>query len=180
MQPKCSFCPRKPSQARNSNATRVRTHLYCLFSLITIPTYCKPRCSPMSRRTPQGNHRTHNFLMYRSVAGGCCDCGDSGAWKVSGFCMNHKVCHCPQRFFNLTVLFLRSCLLMKIVCLTGCYLHLPALFMLKRSHRVPWQVLDYVIPLSPTRIHQALRCQIELRELVIPPRAAKLVLILDV
>jgi hypothetical protein len=39
----------------------------------------------------QGPHRTHNFLMYRSVAGGCCDCGDPGAWKSSGFCTNHKV-----------------------------------------------------------------------------------------
>jgi E3 ubiquitin-protein ligase UBR3 len=26
----------------------------------------------------KGPHRDHNFLMYRSVAGGCCDCGDPG------------------------------------------------------------------------------------------------------
>jgi hypothetical protein len=38
----------------------------------------------------KGPHRNHNFLMYRSVAGGCCDCGDPGAWKPSGFCCDHK------------------------------------------------------------------------------------------
>lgn len=38
----------------------------------------------------KGPHRDHNFLMYRSVAGGCCDCGDPGAWKASGFCTSHK------------------------------------------------------------------------------------------
>ena len=38
----------------------------------------------------KGPHRNHNFLMYRSVAGGCCDCGDPGAWKASGFCCDHK------------------------------------------------------------------------------------------
>ena len=38
----------------------------------------------------KGPHRNHNFLMYRSVAGGCCDCGDPGAWKASGFCSSHK------------------------------------------------------------------------------------------
>lgn len=38
----------------------------------------------------KGPHRDHNFLMYRSVAGGCCDCGDPGAWKASGFCSSHK------------------------------------------------------------------------------------------
>jgi E3 ubiquitin-protein ligase UBR3 len=38
----------------------------------------------------KGPHRNHNFLMYRSVAGGCCDCGDPGAWKATGFCKDHN------------------------------------------------------------------------------------------
>jgi hypothetical protein len=37
-----------------------------------------------------GPHRSHNFLMYRSVAGGCCDCGDPGAWRPAGFCRHHR------------------------------------------------------------------------------------------
>ena len=27
---------------------------------------------------------------YQRSAGGCCDCGDPGAWKESGFCCDHK------------------------------------------------------------------------------------------
>ena len=46
----------------------------------------------------KGPHRNHNFLMYRSVAGGCCDCGDPGAWKASGFCCDHKG---PPELFQL-------------------------------------------------------------------------------
>eukprot|EP00288_Rhodomonas_lens_P006471 CAMPEP_0177740014 /NCGR_PEP_ID=MMETSP0484_2-20121128/27340_1 /TAXON_ID=354590 /ORGANISM="Rhodomonas lens, Strain RHODO" /LENGTH=262 /DNA_ID=CAMNT_0019254129 /DNA_START=111 /DNA_END=895 /DNA_ORIENTATION=+ len=47
--------------------------------------------SPCSAKCfEKGPHRNHNFLMYRSVAGGCCDCGDPGAWKPSGFCSDHK------------------------------------------------------------------------------------------
>eukprot|EP00916_Digyalum_oweni_P020274 GHVL01033806.1.p1 GENE.GHVL01033806.1~~GHVL01033806.1.p1 ORF type:complete len:1761 (-),score=202.61 GHVL01033806.1:3875-9157(-) len=36
-----------------------------------------------------GTHEGHDFQIYKSDLGGCCDCGDSGAWKPSGFCKNH-------------------------------------------------------------------------------------------
>lgn len=37
-----------------------------------------------------GEHLQHDYSMYFSDAGGCCDCGDSAAWKPSGFCQRHS------------------------------------------------------------------------------------------
>ncbi|CAM6105290.1 unnamed protein product [Calypogeia fissa] len=37
-----------------------------------------------------GDHRHHDYVMYHSDSGGCCDCGDRAAWKVEGFCNNHS------------------------------------------------------------------------------------------
>uniref|UniRef100_A0A7I4BEK2 E3 ubiquitin-protein ligase n=1 Tax=Physcomitrium patens TaxID=3218 RepID=A0A7I4BEK2_PHYPA len=37
-----------------------------------------------------GRHRDHDYVMYHSESGGCCDCGDQAAWKESGFCTNHQ------------------------------------------------------------------------------------------
>lgn len=36
-----------------------------------------------------GDHANHDYSMYFSFAGGCCDCGDPTSWKPSGFCPNH-------------------------------------------------------------------------------------------
>ena len=36
-----------------------------------------------------GNHTNHDYSMYFSFAGGCCDCGDPTSWKPSGFCPKH-------------------------------------------------------------------------------------------
>eukprot|EP01083_Nonionella_stella_P096740 272024_1 len=36
------------------------------------------------------NHADHEFFVYRSSLGGCCDCGDENAWKAHGFCSNHN------------------------------------------------------------------------------------------
>ncbi|UXI22783.1 hypothetical protein NH340_JMT08726 [Sarcoptes scabiei] len=37
-----------------------------------------------------GDHKNHNFNMFRSEAGGACDCGDPFVIKQSGFCKNHQ------------------------------------------------------------------------------------------
>jgi hypothetical protein len=29
-----------------------------------------------------GGHENHDYIMYTSDAGGCCDCGDISSWKV--------------------------------------------------------------------------------------------------
>uniref|UniRef100_A0A8C5R974 E3 ubiquitin-protein ligase n=1 Tax=Leptobrachium leishanense TaxID=445787 RepID=A0A8C5R974_9ANUR len=39
----------------------------------------------------QGEHAGHDFNMFRSQAGGACDCGDSNVMKESGFCKRHKM-----------------------------------------------------------------------------------------
>jgi hypothetical protein len=31
-----------------------------------------------------GGHGAHSYTMYRSVAGGCCDCGDLSSWRAEG------------------------------------------------------------------------------------------------
>ena len=36
-----------------------------------------------------GNHEGHDFNMFRSQAGGACDCGDTNVMKDSGFCTRH-------------------------------------------------------------------------------------------
>ncbi|XP_019636139.1 PREDICTED: E3 ubiquitin-protein ligase UBR3-like isoform X5 [Branchiostoma belcheri] len=36
-----------------------------------------------------GNHAGHDFNMFRSQAGGACDCGDTSVMKTSGFCHRH-------------------------------------------------------------------------------------------
>lgn len=37
-----------------------------------------------------GNHEGHDFNMFRSQAGGACDCGDPFVMKEGGFCHHHK------------------------------------------------------------------------------------------
>ena len=36
-------------------------------------------------------HEGHNFRLYKSPSGGCCDCGDPLAWRPEGFCKKHQV-----------------------------------------------------------------------------------------
>ncbi|XP_063964911.1 E3 ubiquitin-protein ligase ubr3-like isoform X1 [Lytechinus pictus] len=43
-----------------------------------------------------GNHEGHDFNMFRSLAGGACDCGDTSVMKAEGFCNRHGEDH-PQR-----------------------------------------------------------------------------------
>uniref|UniRef100_A0A6I8NTV7 E3 ubiquitin-protein ligase n=1 Tax=Ornithorhynchus anatinus TaxID=9258 RepID=A0A6I8NTV7_ORNAN len=39
----------------------------------------------------QGDHAGHDFNMFRSQAGGACDCGDSNVMRESGFCKRHQI-----------------------------------------------------------------------------------------
>lgn len=36
-------------------------------------------------------HRHHKYKMGQSGGGGCCDCGDTEAWKRDPFCELHAV-----------------------------------------------------------------------------------------
>ncbi|KAG0562955.1 hypothetical protein KC19_9G186000 [Ceratodon purpureus] len=38
----------------------------------------------------KGEHRQHDYVMYHSESGGCCDCGDPEAWQENGFCSAHR------------------------------------------------------------------------------------------
>lgn len=36
------------------------------------------------------NHEGHDYVIYNSELGGCCDCGDPLVFKSSGFCTRHS------------------------------------------------------------------------------------------
>lgn len=36
------------------------------------------------------NHEGHDYTLYSSELGGCCDCGDSKAFQTQGFCSRHN------------------------------------------------------------------------------------------
>ncbi|OII74371.1 uncharacterized protein cubi_01215 [Cryptosporidium ubiquitum] len=38
-----------------------------------------------------GNHENHEYYIYKSDYGGCCDCGDEQAWSKEGFCRKHNI-----------------------------------------------------------------------------------------
>ena len=38
----------------------------------------------------KGDHEGHDYNMFRSQAGGACDCGDSSVMRPSGFCSAHQ------------------------------------------------------------------------------------------
>ena len=44
-------------------------------------------CEPCFR---ESDHTGHDVTFFRvSIVGGCCDCGDTAAWKPEGFCSKH-------------------------------------------------------------------------------------------
>ncbi|ODN00342.1 E3 ubiquitin-protein ligase UBR3 [Orchesella cincta] len=47
---------------------------------------CMSLCAECFQR---GNHKGHDFNMFRSQAGGACDCGDTNVMKETGFCYLH-------------------------------------------------------------------------------------------
>ncbi len=47
---------------------------------------CMSLCAECFQR---GNHKGHDFNMFRSQAGGACDCGDMNVMKEAGFCYLH-------------------------------------------------------------------------------------------
>lgn len=46
---------------------------------------CMSLCSDCFQR---GNHEGHDFNMFRSQAGGACDCGDKSVMRESGYVSN--------------------------------------------------------------------------------------------
>jgi len=64
--------------AKGAVAYRCRTCQILESSAICVDCYKK------------GDHKHHDYVMYHSESGGCCDCGDPDAWEVSGFCSAHQ------------------------------------------------------------------------------------------
>eukprot|EP00094_Tigriopus_californicus_P009370 TCALIF_09035-PA protein Name:"Similar to Ubr3 E3 ubiquitin-protein ligase UBR3 (Mus musculus)" AED:0.13 eAED:0.13 QI:208/0.88/0.8/1/0.88/0.9/10/0/606 len=44
-----------------------------------------------------GNHEGHDYNMFKSQAGGACDCGDASVMKESGFCSQHHGANQPKK-----------------------------------------------------------------------------------
>ena len=49
---------------------------------------CMSLCAECFRH---GNHEGHDYNMFRSQAGGACDCGDPSVMRESGFCSRVKI-----------------------------------------------------------------------------------------
>lgn len=50
-----------------------------------------PTCVLCSSCFKKSSHRLHKYKMSTSGGGGCCDCGDSEAWKRDPSCEEHSV-----------------------------------------------------------------------------------------
>lgn len=57
-----------------------------------------PTCVLCVNCFKQSAHRHHKYKMGTSAGGGCCDCGDSEAWKQDACCDEHKVSVNSNRF----------------------------------------------------------------------------------
>jgi hypothetical protein len=42
-----------------------------------------------------GGHEEHDYVLYRSESGGCCDCGDAASWQPEGCCALHRPSAAP-------------------------------------------------------------------------------------
>ena len=51
--------------------------------------YGQQACHAELLNMQAGDHTNHDYSMYFSSAGGCCDCGDPTSWKPAGFCPRH-------------------------------------------------------------------------------------------
>lgn len=58
-----------------------------------------PTCVLCVNCFKQSAHRHHKYKMGTSGGGGCCDCGDTEAWKFDPHCDGHKVSHIYFFFF---------------------------------------------------------------------------------
>lgn len=50
-----------------------------------------PTCVLCVNCFKQSAHRNHKYKMSISGGGGCCDCGDTEAWKRDAYCDEHIV-----------------------------------------------------------------------------------------
>jgi len=48
-----------------------------------------PTCIICLECFEKSDHEGHRIRLQRGAAG-CCDCGDTTAWKEEGFCCDHK------------------------------------------------------------------------------------------
>lgn len=63
----------------------------------------------------RGNHEGHDYNMFRSEAGGACDCGDPHVMSPSGFCPRHgpdriKPQQVPENFISTAKVIQHCCL----------------------------------------------------------------------
>ena len=64
---------------------------FSLFSLYSVYIQCEVFAMLTSSTTTDPvQHIGHDYRLYRSSSGGCCDCGDTLAWKTTGFCGGHS------------------------------------------------------------------------------------------
>ncbi|CAK1542493.1 unnamed protein product [Leptosia nina] len=95
-------------------------------------------------------HRNHKYKMGQSRGGGCCDCGDTEAWKRDPFCKLHSATDDKEEAQSTEPEVLERMKIVASVCLSYCFRlltldHAPGLpndLRLKDSERDLLQILD--------------------------------------
>lgn len=63
-----------------------------------------PTCVLCNACFQASDHEGHDVQFHRTQPGGCCDCGDTDAWKVEGCCPKHRPAKGEKTFHNDTLL----------------------------------------------------------------------------
>ncbi|GMH58629.1 hypothetical protein TL16_g02650 [Triparma laevis f. inornata] len=60
-----------------------------------------PTCVLCNACFQASDHEGHDVQFHRTQPGGCCDCGDTDAWKVEGCCPKHRPAKVPETYEEL-------------------------------------------------------------------------------
>jgi len=114
---------------------------------------CMSLCAACFER---GNHEGHNYNMFRSEAGGACDCGDSHVMLASGFCSHHgpnriQHHHLPSNFIQFAKIVVKRMLIS--------FFHILRSQSLKLSndHEKTWQQLSTEIKQMVEFLHELIK-----------------------
>lgn len=95
-----------------------------------------PTCVLCVNCFKQSAHRHHKYKMGASFGGGCCDCGDSEAWKQDHYCDEHKVNEIETNsIHSLSVLIICICFLSLINTIAGWRKRAPKCFHYRQHAR---------------------------------------------
>mmetsp|Transcript_30818 Transcript_30818/g.49388 ORF Transcript_30818/g.49388 Transcript_30818/m.49388 type:complete len:1932 (-) Transcript_30818:165-5960(-) len=89
------YVPKKIEKITQGEAQRVCSRAFRAGDIVWNCKQCQmdSTCVLCQQCFRDSNHEGHDVYFYHVMtdAGGCCDCGDEGAWNEKGFCSRHGV-----------------------------------------------------------------------------------------